>query len=158
MLYGRTATNMSFAAFCGLLLVAVVIVVYAWTALQAKLPDGPSGLPFVGVPVDRKIKLHEHLASFVPKFGDFFSLNINGERMVVLSSPAAVEELHIKRGSTYASRPYGSAQQQIVGKGRLVLLPHGDQFRVYSPASLLSSTAYRCLCTSETHPFPHGHA
>ena len=51
--------------------------------------------------------------------------------VIVLNSVQAVEDLLIKRGHIYSSRPTSSSQADIItGKARIVNMPYGETFRV----------------------------
>lgn len=118
----------------------LVVVLYFASRLRGNWPDGPRGIPFIGVLPQKKTKLHQQLTNLVAQYGDFFSFNLGRRKIIVLSSPTAVEELVVKRGSKYSSRPPSSAQASIIGQGRMVLTPYGDEFRVNTLFSVSFST------------------
>lgn len=114
---------------------AAVVLYALFLSKSQDWPDGPAGLPLIGVLPDKKLLLHQQLFKFVPRFGDFFSFNMGSSKVIVLSSPTAIEELIVKRGQNYSSRPSSSLQTKIIAQDRLVQLQYGDQFRVcLSPA------------------------
>ena len=113
-----------------ILVVVIVAVVYLRSGPKGQWPDGPSGLPYFGTLPDKSIQLYEQLGKLIPQYGDFFSLKMGGSRMIVLGSPEAIDELVVKRGGKYASRPSVSPQAEIVGANRLVAMQYGDEFRV----------------------------
>ncbi|EXJ65093.1 hypothetical protein A1O7_01433 [Cladophialophora yegresii CBS 114405] len=115
--------------FLLILVVFILVVLYSRSGRGSQWPDGPRGIPFIGILPDKKLKLYEQLANLVPQYGDFFSLQQGLSKVIVLSSPAAVDELMVKRGGKYGSRPTPSAQAKIVGQGRLVAMEYGDDFR-----------------------------
>ncbi|KAH9216323.1 cytochrome P450 [Leptodontidium sp. 2 PMI_412] len=108
---------------------AAVVLYALFLSKSQDWPDGPAGLPLIGVLPDKKLLLHQQLFKFVPRFGDFFSFNMGSSKVIVLSSPTAIEELIVKRGQNYSSRPSSSLQTKIIAQDRLVQLQYGDQFR-----------------------------
>ncbi|KAH7083607.1 cytochrome P450 [Paraphoma chrysanthemicola] len=122
------------AAFINIpwLLAIAIAAIFLYAANHSRsqnLPDGPSGLPFIGVLPDKKLKLHQQLARFVPRYGDFFSFNMGKSKIVVLSSPTAIEDLIVKKGQNFSSRPSSSSQAMIIAQDRLVQMEYGDLFR-----------------------------
>ncbi|EXJ63620.1 uncharacterized protein A1O5_11381 [Cladophialophora psammophila CBS 110553] len=107
----------------------LAVVLYLALGLKGQWPDGPRGVPFIGVLPAKKQTLYHQLTNLVPGYGDFFSFNMGGSKVVVLSSPTAVNDLIIKKGQKYSSRPISSAQTKIIGEGRLVQMEYGDEFR-----------------------------
>lgn len=92
-------------------------------------PDGPgllAALPNKGV------HLHQQLRSLAMKYGDFFTFNFGQAKVIVLTSPTAINDLIVKKGSKYSSRPSSSPTASIVGQNRLAQLQYGDEFRVSS--------------------------
>jgi 26-hydroxylase len=124
----------SIFAYLSVLVIAVVL--FSRFKTRGRLPDGPRGVPFFGFIPDKNIKLYQQLASLIPKYGDFFSLSMGGSDMIVLSSPAVIDELVNKRGGKYSSRPASSAQAKILGQGRILSLQYGDEFKVRTIYSL----------------------
>jgi hypothetical protein len=116
--------------FWYLFAVAIIIVLYLRSGSRGELPDGPHGFPFIGIIPDKKTKLYQQFANFVPRYGDFFFSKLGRSNIIVLSSPTAIDELMVKRGGKYSSRPTGSAQAQIIGQSRLVTMKYGEEFRV----------------------------
>ncbi len=130
-----------------LLVVVVAVGHYSRSALKQRWPDGPRGL---GILPDKNLKLYQQLAKLVPRYGDFLSVRLGMSKVVVLSSPAAVDELFTKRGGKYASRPTASPQAKIIGQARLVAMPYGDDFRVCGPVVLpVSPSCSDCFSPSE---------
>ncbi|KAI8942774.1 hypothetical protein NX059_000818 [Plenodomus lindquistii] len=50
-------------------------------------------------------------------------------KAIILSSPAAIDDLIVKKGQNFSSRPTSSTQAKIVGQDRLVQMEYGDSFR-----------------------------
>jgi hypothetical protein len=112
------------------ILFVVAAILYAIAFPKGRWPDGPRGLPLIGTIPDKKSKLHEHFAKFAAQYGDVFSIQMGRKRMVVLSSPQAIDDLIVKKGGKYSSRPSQSAPAEYIGQSRLVTLRYGDTFRV----------------------------
>ncbi|KAH0835353.1 Cytochrome P450 family protein [Fonsecaea pedrosoi] len=110
-----------------LLLTLLVVYVALRPSTKSNLPDGPRVLLNEK---DRRTKLHLYLALWAKTYGDFFSYRIGHSTAIVLSSMQAIEELLIKKGHIYSSRPTSSSQADIItGKARIVNMPYGEEFR-----------------------------
>jgi hypothetical protein len=109
-------------------LVATIATIYA--GLQHR-EDGklPPELPEVMPVEDRRSKAHVHFANWARHYGDVFSYKLGSKPAVVLNSIQAMEELLVKRGGVYSSRPRATTQV-VTGRSRIIALPYGDQFRV----------------------------
>ncbi len=119
-----------FTMYWPFLLLPAALIVYICfkPANRGKLPDGPRD-PIL--PKDLRQKLHIHLATCAKTYGDFFSYNMGRSRVIVLSSVQAIEELLVKRGQLWSSRPTSSSQADLItGKARIVNMPYGEEFRV----------------------------
>lgn len=116
--------------FWPLLLVAAGVIFHLAFRKENNWPDGPSGWPLLGVLPEKNLHLHQQLQRLVPKYGDFFSFNMGRSKVIVLSSPRTVDDLIVKKGGKYSSRPSSSPTAQIVARGRLVQLQYGEDFRV----------------------------
>ncbi|KAL4861559.1 cytochrome P450 [Aspergillus spectabilis] len=107
----------------------IVLYVILSRSKTPNWPGGPTGLPLIGVLPDKKLQLHAQLAKYIPEFGDFFSFNLGWDKAIVLSSPTAIEELIVKKGQNFSSRPSTSTQAKIIAQDRLVQMEYGDMFR-----------------------------
>ncbi|KIW28517.1 uncharacterized protein PV07_08176 [Cladophialophora immunda] len=115
--------------YWSLFLLPVALVVYLAFRPNTKdnLPDGPGVLL---AEKDRRSKLHIYLAPCAKTYGDFFSYKMGRSTAIVLSSVQAIEELLVKKGHIYSSRPTSSPQADIItGKARIVNMPYGEEFR-----------------------------
>jgi hypothetical protein len=137
-----------------LFFVPVALIVYTCFRPSSKgnLPDGPRDL----VPQkDVRRKLHIQLAIWAKTYGDFFSYGMGRSRVLVLSSVQAIEELLVKRGHIYSSRPTSSSQADIItGKARIVNMPYGEEFRVRRRQTFLRRVMLTLSCRSETPQTP----
>lgn len=117
--------------YWSLLVVAVPLVLYLAFKPSANLPDGPRGLPLIGVLPEKGLHLHQQLAKWIQQYGDFFSFNLGRSNVIVLSSVEAIQDTVVKKSNIYSSRPTSSSQADIItSKARIVNLPYGEQFRV----------------------------
>ncbi|KIY02613.1 uncharacterized protein Z520_01078 [Fonsecaea multimorphosa CBS 102226] len=111
-----------------LVLLSIALAVYLTLRPTTKhdLPDGPGAL----AEKDNRRRLHISLAPWAKTYGDLFSYNMGRSTAIVLSSVQAIEELLVKRGHIYSSRPTSTSQADIItGKGRIVTMPYGEEFR-----------------------------
>lgn len=99
---------------------------------QKNLPDGPRGLPFFGTMFSMgDTLLHLKLTEWSLKYGDVFSYMMGQSPVIVLNSAEAINDLFVKRGSKYSSRPKASNQADLITQNaRIVAIPYGDQWRV----------------------------
>ncbi|KAK0260707.1 hypothetical protein LTR35_017965 [Friedmanniomyces endolithicus] len=64
------------------------------------------------------------------KYGDFFAFTMASTAVVVLSSPDVLNDLIVKKGQKYSSRPLPSPQAALITQNaRIVNMPYGTQFR-----------------------------
>ena len=74
-------------------------------------PPGPPSLPIIGHLHKLKQPLHRTLQKFSSQYGPVYSLKFGDRPVVVISSPAAVEECFTKHDVVLANRP-----RMLVGK------------------------------------------
>ncbi|EEF38931.1 cytochrome P450 81Q32 [Ricinus communis] len=72
---------------------------------QHSLPPSPPALPIIGHLHLIKIPLHRSLQSLSNKYGPIISLRLGSRRLIIISSPSAVEECFTKNDITLANRP-----------------------------------------------------
>lgn len=94
------------------------------------LPPGPPSLPIIGHLHLLKLPVHRTFRRLSHKWGPIFSLRFGSRRVVIVSSPSAVEECFTKNDIVLANRP-----QLLVGKHigynhtTLAASPYGDHWR-----------------------------
>jgi hypothetical protein len=121
--------------FIPALVLLVVAAPFLWHRLRSnKLPPGPPGLPFIGNWFDLRHKsLPRQLTQWATQFGDIYSYKNGPRAVVVLSSPSVLEDLCVKKGHVYSSRPRLSKQADLCTKALRVLnMEYGDMWRVSS--------------------------
>jgi hypothetical protein len=110
----------------------VSFLLYTLTNRSRNLPNGPSGLPIFGSMFDlRGSLLHLKLSEWSHQYGDVFAYKMGQSPVIVVNSPEALNDLYVKRGQKYSSRPRVSSQATLITQGaRIVNMPYGDQWRV----------------------------
>ncbi|KAF9004239.1 cytochrome P450 [Cyathus striatus] len=114
-------------------LVVVLTVLYIIRSQKRlSLPPGPRGLPLIGnlldFPKDSHWKVYSEWAS---RFNsDVVSIKIFGDRIVILHTYEAAQDLLEKRSSIYSSRPRTLLLTELAGYGfAFGILPYGESWR-----------------------------
>ncbi|XP_041862599.1 cytochrome P450 2J5-like [Melanotaenia boesemani] len=85
-------------------------------------PPGPRALPFIGdLHRIQPARFHLQFSEFAEKYGNIFSLNLFGGRVVVLNGYKHVKEALIERGDDFTDRPIIPMFADFVGNKGLVL-------------------------------------
>ncbi|EXB59542.1 Cytochrome P450 81D1 [Morus notabilis] len=112
-----------------ILLIALKLILQTQTP-KKNLPPSPLALPVIGHLHLLKPPIHRTFHRLSQKFGPVFSLWLGFRRVVVVSSPSAVEECFSKNDVVLANRP-----PLIMGKyisynhTTIVAAPYGDHWR-----------------------------
>lgn len=128
-----------------LIVVAALVVLFLILCL-VKVPrpstPGPHGSFLLGNWAElRGQPLYQVLTHWSQRYGDFFFYKTGSNAVLVVNSPAAFDELFVKKGPLYNSRPMNSTQtHRVTGDSRGVALPYGEPWKV-SPTSRLESSA-----------------
>ncbi|KAL0450179.1 UNVERIFIED_CONTAM: cytochrome [Sesamum latifolium] len=98
---------------------------------KRKLPPSPGpALPLLGHLHHLKLPLHQTYYNLSKKLGPIFSLRLGNRIMVVVTSPALVEECFIKNDIVLANRPLNHIGKYIgYNYTSLVASPYGDHWR-----------------------------
>ena len=117
-----------------------------------RLPPGPSSpipllgdLPLIGLgkAVGLGPQPHRRMTELAAEYGDVMSLRMGEEGWVVLSSPEAVHEAFVARGSDFAGRPMVPSMRLSSGGGkgfaRPQMTPELRKLRQTATASLFSA-------------------
>ncbi|KIW15247.1 hypothetical protein PV08_05292 [Exophiala spinifera] len=109
----------------------IFVLLYNFSSRTYNLPKGPPGLPFFGNIFDLGDgPVHFKLTKWASQYGDFFSYKIGRTPYIVLSSPEAINDLFVKRGQKYSSRPKASSQAKLITQeARIVNMPYGENWR-----------------------------
>ncbi|KAK0302704.1 hypothetical protein LTR82_017792 [Friedmanniomyces endolithicus] len=111
------------------LIIPVVQVIYLVFETVSKrsrnYPDGPKSSPLVGNMFNVSVPyLHLKLTEWSRKYGDFFAFTMASTAVVVLSSPDVLNDLIVKKGQKYSSRPLPSPQAALFTQNaRIVNMP-----------------------------------
>jgi hypothetical protein len=58
--------------------------------------------------------LHFKLTEWSRQYGDMFAYRICQAPVIVLNSPEALQDLYVKKGQIYSSRPWASNQASLI--------------------------------------------
>ncbi|XP_075895314.1 cytochrome P450 2J4-like isoform X2 [Nelusetta ayraudi] len=107
---------------CIFLCVFVLLADYLKNRVPSDFPPGPRPLPLIGDlhHLDPK-RLHLQFAEFAEKYGDIFSINAFGVRLVVLHSYKRVREALVEKGEHFADRPIIPLFEEVMGNKGLVV-------------------------------------
>ncbi|KIM93630.1 hypothetical protein OIDMADRAFT_137246 [Oidiodendron maius Zn] len=95
-----------------------------------KFPNVVPGWPIIGNMLDVPYPAGMWGVDMAKKYGEMFTLNIGGRRLVYLNSSRVVTELLEKRAAIYSSRPYRPMMSEIMSGGaRIVLMGYTDKWR-----------------------------
>lgn len=97
------------------------------------LPPGPPQLPILGnlfnYPISSSLPW-ESCADLAKKYGDVMYFNVLGQRIVMLSSIEAANEVFEKRSAIYSSRAKSVMLDDLVGMGWMIsAMPYGERWR-----------------------------
>ena len=92
-----------------------------------KIAPGPTALPFVGnlaniglgkIAAELGPPPHRRLAQLAETYGDVMTVQMGREPWLVLSSPEAVHEAFVTKGSDFAGRPMVASMSLSAGGGK----------------------------------------
>ncbi|KAK8711516.1 hypothetical protein V6N13_146798 [Hibiscus sabdariffa] len=114
--------------FCFILIIFLTLKLL--TQRKHNLPPSPLSLPFIGHFHLLRNPLYKSLAALLSKYGPILYLRLGSRRVLVLSSPSAVEECFCKNDMIFANRPPTMAGDILMYDGRsYVWAPHGPLWR-----------------------------
>ncbi|KAK8541803.1 hypothetical protein V6N13_137606 [Hibiscus sabdariffa] len=83
----------------------IFLTIKLLTRRKQNLPPSPFSLPIIGHLHLLKTPLHEAFATLLSKYGPILYLRVGSRRILVVSSPSAVEECFSKNDIIFANRP-----------------------------------------------------
>ncbi|GMJ09184.1 cytochrome P450, family 81, subfamily K, polypeptide 2 [Hibiscus trionum] len=108
----------------------IFLTVKPLTRRKQNLPPSPLSLPFIGHFHLLRNPLYKSLAALLSKYGPVLYLRLGSRRVLVVSSPSAVEECFGKNDMIFANRPPTMAGDILMYNGRsYVWAPHGPLWR-----------------------------
>ncbi|KAL7208473.1 hypothetical protein ACSBR1_030257 [Camellia fascicularis] len=94
------------------------------------LPPSPRGLPIIGHLHLLKEPLHQTLQAFSDKYGPIILLWLGPKKVVVVTSPSAVEECFTKNDVVFANRPRSLAGKHLnYNNTNMGVAPYGELWR-----------------------------
>ncbi|KAE8693736.1 cyclin-A3-4-like [Hibiscus syriacus] len=123
----------------------IFLTIKLLTRRKRNSPPSPLSLPFIGHFHLLKIPLYKSLATLSSKYGPILYLKLGSMRVLVVSSPSAVEECFSTNDMIFANRPPTMAGDILMYDGRsYVWAPHGPlwrNLRRVTVVEMLSSTS-----------------
>ncbi|OSX61377.1 hypothetical protein POSPLADRAFT_1057133 [Postia placenta MAD-698-R-SB12] len=141
-------------AILAIVLLVTAVAFYANGTRRAPLPPGPRGIPFLGNMFQfNVIRPYPQYLKWAQKYGPVFSIKLGSQRIIVLSTSEAADELFVTRNKLYSSREPSHVGSDLLSDQQwMVLMPHGREWKVcrtYLPASTVRAhllAALRWLC------------
>ncbi|KAE8692034.1 hypothetical protein F3Y22_tig00110863pilonHSYRG00066 [Hibiscus syriacus] len=123
----------------------IFLTIKLLTRRKQNLPPSPLSLPIIGHFHLLSNPLYKSLATLLSKYGPILYLRVGSRRILVASSPSAVEECIGKNDMIFANRPPTMAGDILMYDGRsYVWAPHGHlwkNLRRLSVVEILSTTS-----------------
>lgn len=123
----------------GIALVIMIIALIKHIRNRYSHPPGPLGIPFFGLlPIQAihiifsnyfpKITQKTYFKLMKEKYGDLWSIEMGGQRIVILASFGIVQEAFIKNGNVFSGKPT-SESFDIISAGQGLLMIDGELWR-----------------------------
>ncbi|KAI4316652.1 hypothetical protein L6164_024611 [Bauhinia variegata] len=113
-----------------ILIVFVLLISKLFLKRQGNHPPSPPSLPVIGHLYLLKEPLHRSLHKLAEKYGPIIFLRFGARNVLVVSSPAGVEECFMKNDITFADRPLTLAGKHLNYNSKTVgFLSYGDHWR-----------------------------
>ncbi|OSX61398.1 hypothetical protein POSPLADRAFT_1145520 [Postia placenta MAD-698-R-SB12] len=119
-------------AIVAITLLATVVLLYAKGTRRAPLPPGPRGIPFFGNMFQFNVmRPNPQYLKWAQKYGPVFSVKLGGQRIVVLNSSEAADELFVTRSKLYSSHESPHVGFDLVSdQQRMVFMPYGREWKI----------------------------
>ncbi|KAK8552008.1 hypothetical protein V6N13_120441 [Hibiscus sabdariffa] len=120
--------NLQYCYLCAIFFIFLTIKLL--TQRKQNLPPSPFSLPIIGHLHRLKFPLYKSLATLLSKYGPILYLRVGSRRILVVSSPSAVEECFGKNDIIFANRPQTMAGDILMYNHRsYVWAPYGPLWR-----------------------------
>ncbi|KAM9316918.1 cytochrome P450 2C5-like [Gastrophryne carolinensis] len=115
---------------CAVTVLFLVIILFGWKRkVHPNYPPGPPCLPFIGnmhlLNVKKPYQTFEELAQ---KYGPVYSLQIGGQKMVILCGYETVKDALVNHAEEFADRPYVPIFMDVI-KGHGLVLSNGNSWK-----------------------------
>jgi hypothetical protein len=133
--------DMRWAPFVHIPILLFVYLAYQTASKRSSnYPDGPKSSFLLGNMLDVNVPyLPGLLTEWSRRYGDFYAYTMASTLVIVISSLESMNELIVKRGQKYSSRPNTSPQAALITQSsRIINTQYGAQFRVSLRFSVLS--------------------
>lgn len=145
---------MELTLLCTILVILLLILRHFLLKKQRRnRPPTPPSLPLIGHLHLLKEPMNQTLQALSAKYGDILSLKIGVREVLLLTSPAAVDECFTKNDIIFANRPSTlSTKHFSYNNTTISIAPYGDHWRnlrrlatleIFSPARIAAFTATR---------------
>ncbi|KAF5942400.1 hypothetical protein HYC85_020042 [Camellia sinensis] len=122
--------SMPLIIFSLLLLFFILKLLTSKQERYKNLPPSPPGLPIIGHLHLLKEPLHQTLQAFSDKYGPILLLRLGPKKVVVVTSPSAVEECFTKNDVVFANRPRSLAGKHLnYNNTNMGVAPYGELWR-----------------------------
>ncbi|KZO96405.1 cytochrome P450 [Calocera viscosa TUFC12733] len=107
------------------------VALYAFSRPRNKLPPGPPGLPLLGNVLQLPAtQLFLKLDEWAKVYGDLYTINVAGKKIVVLSSATSSADLLDRKSGVTSGRPRFIMAGEILCRNLLYMfMPYGEQLR-----------------------------
>lgn len=145
---------MELTLLCTILVILLLILRHFLLKKQRRnRPPTPPSLPLIGHLHLLKEPMNQTLQALSAKYGDILSLKFGVREVLLLTSPAAVDECFTKNDIIFANRPSTlSTKHFSYNNTTISIAPYGDHWRnlrrlatleIFSPARIAAFTATR---------------
>jgi hypothetical protein len=131
--------DIRWAPFVHIPILLLVYVAYQKASKRpGNYPDGPNSSFLLGNMLDVNVPyLPGLLTEWSHRYGDFYAYTMASTLVIVVSSLESMNDLIVKRGQKYSSRPNTSPQAALITQNaRIINTQYGAQFRVSTRFSI----------------------
>lgn len=146
---------MGFTLCCTILLLVFLLTIRHFLVKKQRKnqPPSPPSLPLIGHLHLVKEPMNQTLQALSAKYGDILSLKLGVRKVLLITSPAAVEECFTKNDIIFANRPSTlSTKHFSYNYTTISIAPYGDHWRnlrrlatleIFSPSRIAMFTSTR---------------